>query len=404
MGDDETYKNKRGDGMEGPTIDPEDFYLPFFDNFPGIAILTDTDMNLVFLRGDVTNITGYTEDDFLSGNMKWARIIHPDDLQRIMDRGDIERVLSTPDIPLDREHRIIRKDGETRWIHEIISTVPGEEEPIKFIQSIVFDITQRKEIEEITELEYRESLLTSEELKMAYEEMRKSQEDLARSEKTARIGTLADGIAHEINNPLQVIYGMAEIIMDEEDITEIKNHCRDILDAAERIKRIVHGLAHFSTKARTKNVDRIDLNEIIEDSIEMLKPSPKLYDVHLRVELSEIPEIPGNREELQQVIFNILHNALGAMEGSGDLSIVSRYEEKSVVILIEDTGRGIPDEDMEDIFVPFFTNEEVDTGTGLGLYLVHNIIKKYNGTIEIENREKKGTRVILKFPHETEQG
>lgn len=398
MSEDRTDSNV----MDGPGEDcPDGFhglYQYFFENFPGIVFLADRDTKPVFIHGELESITGYTQGDLLSGSMKWNDIIHPDDLGNIPDRTDEGFLLSSPGTSQEREHRIIRKDGEIRWIREIETAVVGEDGNVSYLQFTVFDITLRKETAQRIEAEYQESLETSLELRTAYEEMRKSQENLVKSEKTARIGTLAEGIAHEINNPLQVIYGMTEIIAEEEDISEVRKYCRDILDAAERIKRIVHGLAYYSSETLAKVVEWIDLNEIIEDGIEMLKHSPKLFEVHLRVQLNEIPEIEGNREELQQVIVNILHNALGAMEGDGDLSISSQEMDHSIVIEIKDTGKGISNDNLESIFVPFFTTEGFGARTGLGLYIVHKIIKKYEGTIEIESIEGKGTKVTLKFP------
>jgi len=398
MSDDRTDSNVTDGQAEECPDDSPGLYQYFFENFPGIVFLADQYMKPVFIQGKLESITGYTQGDLLSGDIKWTDIIHPDDLGNITEATGDGPFFSSPGTSQEREHRIIRKDGEIRWIREIETAVVGKDGNVRYIQFTVFDITLRKETAQRIEAEYQESLETSLELRTAYEEMRKSQENLVKSEKTARIGTLAEGVAHEINNPLQVIYGMTEIIMEEEDISEVKKYCGDILDAAERIKRIVHGLAYYSSEILAKAVEWIDLNEIIEDGIEMLKHSPKLYDVHLRVQLNEIPEIEGNREELQQVIINILHNALGAMEGDGELSIYSYETDNFIVIEIKDTGKGISNDKLESIFVPFFTTEGFGARTGLGLYIVHKIIKKYEGTIEIESREGKGTTVTLKFP------
>ncbi len=398
MSEDKTDSNECHDLGEQDGLDQEGLYQSFFENFPGIVFLADLSMKPIFIRGELEGITGYTQGDLLSGSMKWTDIIHPDDLDGVTDTDHAEKIFSASGTSQELEHRIIRKDGEIRWIREITRAVPAKDGNANYVQFVVFDITRGKETNERMEAECRESLETSIELRMAYEELRRSQANLVKSEKTARIGTLADGIAHEINNPLQVIYGMTEIIMDEEDLTEVKIHCGDILEAAERIKRIVHGLAYYSSKTLAKAVEWIDLNEIIEDGIEMLKHSPKLFDVHLKVQLNEIPEIEGNREELQQVIINILHNSLGAMEGDGELSICSNKMDKSIVVEIKDTGRGISNDNLESIFVPFFTTEGFGTRTGLGLYIVQKIIKKYQGSIEIESSEGKGTSVTLKFP------
>ena len=229
-------------------------------------------------------------------------------------------------------------------------------------------------------------------------ERRRAEEQVIRSEKLASVGTLASGVAHEINNPLAGITGYAEAIVDEVDSTQMRSYARKIADIAERASEVVGWLSRYSRQARDTNIVDADLNEILRDSLEAMRFSRLSTNIEVIPNYGEIPSIKGNRTELQQVFVNLLRNSMDAMPEGGKIVLSTRFRGGLVEVEVSDTGMGIPEEDMAKIFDPFFTTKEVGKGTGLGLYVISMIIKKHHGTIEVESEVGKGTAFILGFP------
>jgi PAS domain S-box-containing protein len=225
------------------------------------------------------------------------------------------------------------------------------------------------------------------------------QEQLIQSEKLAGIGTLASGVAHEINNPLSGIIGMAEIALEEEDPFENKNHLTDILNCAHRISEIVKGLRSYSRLAKNGEQSLMDINEVLEESLKMVHLVLKNTSAEVIKTLQPIEKIEANPGEIQQVFTNLITNAFQAINGEGGKLILStRSLKDSVEVKVGDTGMGIPAKYLKKIFDPFFTTKNPGEGTGLGLNIVYRIVTKYEGTIDVESKEGVGTTFTIKFP------
>jgi PAS domain S-box-containing protein len=225
------------------------------------------------------------------------------------------------------------------------------------------------------------------------------QEQLIQSEKLAGIGTLASGVAHEINNPLSGIIGMAEIALEEEDPFENKNHLTDILNCAHRISEIVKGLRSYSRLAKNGQQSLMDINEVLEESLKMVHLVLKNTSAEVIKTLQPIEKIEANPGEIQQVFTNLITNAFQAINGEGGKLILStRSLKDSVEVKVGDTGMGIPAKYLKKIFDPFFTTKNPGEGTGLGLNIVYRIVTKYEGTIDVESKEGVGTTFTIKFP------
>ena len=225
------------------------------------------------------------------------------------------------------------------------------------------------------------------------------QEQLIQSEKLAGIGTLASGVAHEINNPLSGIVGMAEIAMEEEDLSNIKSHLIDIFDCAQRIGEITKGLRSYSRIAKRGEQTLVDINEVLENSLKMVRMAIKATPVDVIKQFQSIGKIEANIGEIQQVFTNLITNAFQAMNGKGGKLVLStRSLKDSVEIKIMDSGVGIPQKYLNKIFDPFFTTKNPGEGTGLGLNIVYRIVTKYEGTIDVESKENIGTTFTIKFP------
>jgi PAS domain S-box-containing protein len=230
-------------------------------------------------------------------------------------------------------------------------------------------------------------------------EEQKLQEQLIQSEKLAGVGVLASGVAHEINNPLSGVIGMAEVAMEEENLAEIKGYLKDILNCGVRISEIVKGLRTYSRIAKQGEQSLVDINEVLEESLKMVRLATKTTSIEVIKKFQSVDKIEANAGEVQQVFTNLITNAFQAMNGKGgELTLSTRSLNDSVEIKVSDNGMGIPQKYINKIFDPFFTTKKIGEGTGLGLNIVYRIVTKYEGTLDVESKEGIGTTFTIKFP------
>lgn len=237
-------------------------------------------------------------------------------------------------------------------------------------------------------------------------EFRHMQEQVRRMDRLAVAGELAAGIAHEIKNPLASLSGSIQMLRDEVDFGPMQQRLMDItMREAERLNALVNEFLLFSRPE--KAVDRsVEVNEVIEDTLEMLKNSPELSrPIRIEKTLSKNLWVHIDSQRLQQVIWNLVLNAVQEMKNSGRLSLATAIrknrgsgdaQEKLAEISISDTGSGILPENQGKVFDPFFTTK--DQGTGLGLTIVHRIVENYDGKIFLDSDGRSGTTFTLHFP------
>jgi two-component system sensor histidine kinase PilS (NtrC family) len=237
-------------------------------------------------------------------------------------------------------------------------------------------------------------------------ELRQMQEQVRRMDRLAVAGELAAGIAHEIKNPLASLSGSIQILRDEVEFGPVQQRLMDItLREAERLNALVNEFLLFSRPERA--VDQsVDVSKVINDTLEMLKNSPELSrPIRIHKNLREDLWVHIDSQRLQQVIWNLVLNAVQEMRNSGRLSISTRIldekgagnaQESLAEISISDTGTGIPPENHGKVFDPFFTTK--DNGTGLGLTIVHRIVENYGGKIFLNSDGRSGTTFTLQFP------
>ncbi len=242
---------------------------------------------------------------------------------------------------------------------------------------------------------------------------RKSMEDrLINMEKLASIGTLAAGVAHEINNPMTVILGFTEHLLEQtEELPAVHETLKIIEEEGLRCKKIVENLLTFA-RAPERTENAADLNPLLEKTLAVVKNT--LLTKKIRLESQFSPNLPiaaGDPQELQQVFINLINNARDAMKGGGVLKVETKPapDGKRVAIEFSDTGNGIPREAQTKIFDPFFTTKKTGEGTGLGLSMSHGIITKFGGNIIFttfpaeEYPEKHGTTFTVYLPIAAEQ-
>jgi signal transduction histidine kinase len=222
------------------------------------------------------------------------------------------------------------------------------------------------------------------EVKVSHEELATTQEALLQSEKLAGMGQLAAGIAHEVNNPLGVVLMYAHLLLDDCDPqSRIHEDVAMIAEQANRCKKIVAGLLHF---ARQNKVCRTptDIREIVDRTMRATTIPPSIaLNVEHEAEDS-IAEV--DRDQIVQVLTNLVSNALAAMENGGTLTIRTSGDAHNVRFAVSDTGVGIPPENVKKIFDPFFTTKQMGKGTGLGLAVSYGIVKMHSGDIGVKSQ------------------
>lgn len=262
----------------------------------------------------------------------------------------------------------------------------------------------------------------------AEEKEKQFQAKLIQTNKMTSLGTLASGIAHEINNPNNFIMANTQMfseiwqdavrIMDCQvaehgdfllgglSFSELKKTLPDLLDGSiegsRRIMSIINRLKEFSRPAEDQFQGKVDVNRAITFSISILGSQIKKYTDRFQIELSQdLPEIIGNPQQLEQVIINLVQNALQALPRKECAVFVSSCFDKKtgfVVIKVKDEGVGMKKDIVERITEPFFTTKKQSGGTGLGLYISYSIIKKHNGVLDIRSKPGKGTEILVKLP------
>jgi two-component system NtrC family sensor kinase len=221
---------------------------------------------------------------------------------------------------------------------------------------------------------------------------------LFHAEKMSAVGQLAGGVAHEINNPLGGILAFAQLMSREERSAEDMENLRLIQDAANRAKRIVESLLRFSRRPREEEKGPVPLPQVVEDALFLL--SSQLKEGRTEVIRRCEPALAlGNANQLQQIVVNLLVNALQAMNGEGTVTIsTGEAGPGRVQLSVADTGPGVRPEIAKRIFEPFFTTKPEGQGTGLGLSICYQIAEEHGGSIRVDTGAERGAIFVLELP------
>jgi signal transduction histidine kinase len=268
--------------------------------------------------------------------------------------------------------------GERRiWLSANLMPLKNEAGAVNAVLCIARDITENKNLER----------------------------QLINTERLASMGTLAAGVAHEVNNPLGVILGFADLLLrkaekdtqDYEDLKTIERqglHCKQVVENLLSFARLGEGIGEFA-----------NLNECVRDIIKVVRHTLEMHDIDLVLSLSDdLPPVKGDPRQLQQVFLNLINNAVSAMPAGGALTIRTYAERNTrrAVIQFQDEGTGIREEHRDRIFEPFFTTKPEGEGTGLGLFVSYGIINRYGGTIDfvsqhVSSSKPSGTTFTIKL-------
>lgn len=356
----------------------------------GEAIFVAQDGMLKFFNSKSQEMTGYTRDELTS--TAFIELVHPDDREMVLDRHI--RRLRSKEVDSGYPFRIIHRSGDTLWVR--ISAVQIDWEGKAATLNFLSDITARKQAEA---------------------ERQRLEERLQQAEKMEALGTLAGGVAHDLNNVLGVVVGYAELLLDDVEVSSpLRCGLETIMSGGQKAAAIIQDLLTLARRG-VPGRSVLNLNKIIVSNLnspEFEKLSSHHPGVRIRTTLEpDLLNIAGSHVHLGKTFFNLVSNAAEAMPGGGVLTIetANRYLDKPVhgydeiregdyvVLSVSDTGEGIHAADLKRIFEPFYTKKVMGrSGTGLGLAVVWGTVKDHHGYINVQSEEGRGSTFTLYFP------
>ncbi len=361
--------------MERELKEANEFLMNLIESSVDGIIVTNMKGDILIFNKGAENILGYKAEEVV-GKMNIRSIYPPGVAKEVMEKlrnheyGGLGRLTSFPIL-----HR--RKDGELIEGDLSASVIYDEEGKEIASVGIFKDLRERLGIER---------------------ELQKTQQALLQSEKLAAMGRLTSQIAHELNNPIYGIMNTLELLK-----TEIppENKRRKILELAlsetQRLAEMLRNMLSFSKPEEEKRRP-IKMNELIGGILLVMEK--QMRESNIKVETAfddEIPEVMASTNQMRQVMLNILKNAKEAMPKGGTLTVRTSKEDKHVLIHVQDTGVGIPEEIRDKIFEAFFTTKQKVKGVGLGLSVCYGIIKDHGGEIKVESEEGKGTTFTIRL-------
>lgn len=371
-------------------------------------IITSADGKITYTNDAMDGLFGYEKGELLGK--------HPS----ILNAGPDPQAIAAQVFDGIKNHgfwegdiRNKKKDGTEFISHAMAGAVRDEDGRVLSCVSAQHDITGRKRAEEALkkahdELEIRVRQRTAElaaanrQLKQEIEDRKWTEKALHRAERLASIGTLAAGIAHEINNPLGAIglyAGIAMLAEDHPEIEETPESClENIQEQVARCSRIVKGILQF---AREEEPERWpgDLGYVARRAQDLTGAMAAEKQVSVLLKLGDhLPRAVINPTEMEQVFVNLISNAIQA-SGAGD-RVILRIEPtpKAVRVLVEDQGCGMTEDQVSRVFDPFYTTRQQEGGTGLGMSITYGIVEQLGGTIDVQSRPGEGTTVVLELP------
>jgi len=302
-----------------------------------------------------------------------------------------ENTFTTPDFREGAQKQVadIIVDGEERGTVEVVySKKKPELDEGSFLKE------ERKLIDTVS----REIALIMER-KQSEQDKERLQEQLRHADRLATIGQLSAGVAHELNEPIGSILGFAQLIQKYPKLSEqVKQDIEKIMKASLHAREVVKKLMLFARQLPPQKT-RVNLNQIVDESLYFLESRCAKEGIKVvRLLSSDLPEITADPAQMTQVLVNIAVNAIQAMPNGGSLTIQTNASDKFVSLTIEDTGIGMTENVMKQIFLPFFSTKDTGKGTGLGLPVVHGIVTSHGGYISVDSKVDQGTRFKIQLP------
>jgi len=355
-------------------------YFAIFDNIPNPVFVLDVNtLEILDCNESVQVVYGYTKDEVIKRSFL--------ELFADKEKGNYASILRTSAVLNQARH--INKAGEPLFVNIRIS--PSEYPGRKVLLVTTSDITKRLETEQ----------------------------QLIQAGKMATLGEMATGVAHELNQPLTVIKTAGSYLMKKVNKNEtidddiLFTMAQEIDSNVDRATKIINHMREFGRKSDII-LEQVQVNAVLKRAFEILGQQLKTRGIEVVWNLEpDLPMILADSRRLEQVIINLLLNARDALDekwqspeyekGKKKIELNTRTEDKTVVVIVSDTGSGIPEAYLDKVFDPFFTTKEVGHGTGLGLSISYGIIQECEGSIQAVSNANGGTRFIIKFPIPEEQ-
>jgi PAS domain S-box-containing protein len=372
------------------------FRALFEKSVHGILVVDLETKRFVYANPSICRMLGYSETEFLQLGVA---DIHPkDSLDRVISEFELQR---RGEKALASGLPCLRKDGTVFYADITASFVIISDR--ECVMGFFADVTDRKTLEDG--------------LQKAYDDLKNLQTQLVQSGKLASIGELAAGVAHELNQPLMIIRTTAQLMLRKQpknslDTVKLLENLNSIEKNTKRMMNIINHLRTFSRQTKT-DFTLVNVNEIIQNSFLMIGEQLSLKNIEVIKDFSnDIPTVMGDANQLEQVFLNLFANARDAIEskfeahrGGAELqkkiviaTLVPGDVKDKIEILFKDTGSGMPQEALKNIYDPFYTTKEVGKGTGLGLSISYGIIQDHKGVLDVAETGPEGTTFRIRLP------
>ncbi|WP_371367699.1 Adaptive-response sensory-kinase SasA [Sporomusa rhizae] len=314
-----------------------------------------------YISPSVLTVTGYAPEEYYADNKLIFQLIHPDDCSQLDDfinnlPGSVERPLTI---------RVLRKDKTPIWVEQKCVPIYDEQKQLVALEGIIRDITQRKKLEQMT---------------AAFDRMN-------------MVGSMAATVAHEIRNPLTTVRGYLQVLERKEEYQTDQDKFELMIEEIDRANNIIREYLSLSHE-KFANLKKCSLNNIIEALFPLIQADANSSKVYTALNLSDIPELLLDENEIRQLLLNLVRNGIEAMPSGGNLVIRTFLADNKAVLSISDQGAGIPPHILDHLGTPFFTTKP--TGTGLGLAICYQITHRHNASIKIDTSNT-GTTFFVYF-------
>jgi PAS domain S-box-containing protein len=339
---------------------------------------------------ELYHIFGVSRETFVPSTENFLELLHPEDRAVILEARD---KIKQGRCPEPFEYRVVRPDGALRHIYRETALIRDEVGNPVFLTGTCHDITEAR---------------------AAQARERELERQLMHSQKLEALGTLAGGVAHDLNNTLVPILALSKLALEElPDFSPVRSDIETIIHASERARDLVKQILAFSRKQDLVKQEA-DLADVAHDALQMLRASLPTT-IQIREQIGQVPPVFGDAGELHQVIVNLVTNAAQAIGDSvGKITVrvwatpqgppsAGNTIGSSICLSVADTGCGMDQATIQRIFEPFFTTKAVGDGTGLGLAVVHGIVTRHGGTIGVQSKPGEGSEFTLSLPSDQRQ-
>lgn len=352
-------------------------------NLPGVVYRCelDPDWTMHWMSDQIEALSGYKASEFIMNRVRtYGSIVHPEDAA-LVEKAVYSAAAKGESY--DIEYRIIHREGAIRWVFERGYAIRDSAGKVEFLDGVILDMTEKKLLHMALEAERAASLSSA---------------------KMASLGEMAGGIAHEINNPLAIIQGRADLIKRSlgtanPDISKLREWMEQIEKTAKRISQIVNSMRALSRDGTQDPMETIEVQKILEDVFNICQEKFQAHGIEIRIKNPGAPRLVCRPVQISQALLNLLTNAYDAIQNLPtkwiEVDILEIHSK--LIIRITDSGDGISKSMAEKIMRPFFTTKEPGKGTGLGLSIARNIVESHGGKLWIDH-SLSNTCFVMEIP------